>query len=422
MLAAGRGVRLQPLTLTKPKCLLPVGGKPLISLTVESLAKSGVKKALIILSQQKEKVSKVISKIKRLRVAYRTDPNPQGTGGSLSLAEKFVGGEDFLLVYGDLYFSEALLAKFVSESLKTFGGKTKATMGVVEAETPQHYGVAIVDGKGKLLRIEEKPEKTESSLINAGIYLLNPEIFSLLDRLRPSPRGELELTEALNILAAEKAVQTVRLPRGEWVDIGRPWDLLEANRLRLKEVKGRVEGQVESNVVLRGEVVVEEGALIRFGSYIEGPAFIGSGSEIGPYARIRAYTSIGRNVRVGSFCEVKSSIVMDGTRIPHLCYVGDSIVGENCNFGAGTLIGNLRLDEKPVKITVKGVRVSSGLRKLGAIVGDEVRTAINVSIMPGVKIGPRSWIGPVTAVSKDVPPDTMVLGVQNLVFKPLKGG
>jgi bifunctional UDP-N-acetylglucosamine pyrophosphorylase/glucosamine-1-phosphate N-acetyltransferase len=422
VLAAGRGVRLQPLTLTKPKSILPVGGKPLVSLIIEALADINVKEILIILSQQKEKISKVAPKIRGLKLAFRLDSDPKGTGSSLRLAEKFVGGKPFLLVYGDLYFSRRLLAKFFTEALKILKGKTKAVVGVVEAENPQHYGVVVTDRKGKLLKILEKPKKSGRSLINAGIYLFNSEIFSCLNELKPSPRGELELTEALNILAKNEVVQTVKLPPEEWVDIGRPGDLLEANKLRLKEVKGEIKGQVESNVIIRGEVIVEEKAIVRVGSYIEGPVFIGSGSEIGPYARIRAYTSIGRNVRVGSFCEVKSSIIMNGAKIPHLCYIGDSIIGENCNFGAGTLVGNLRLDEKPVKITVKGVKVSSGLRKLGAIIGDEVKTAINVSIMPGVKIGPRSWIGPVIAVSRDIPPDTMVLGVQSLVFKPLREG
>ncbi len=420
LLAAGRGVRLQPLTLTRPKCLLPVGGEPLVGLTLRALKNAGVSEVLIVLSSHKEKVSEVASKVEGLKVSFSLDPNPKGTGSSLKLAEEFASGESFLLIYGDLYFSSGLIERFASEASNMLKDGVEAVMGVVEARQPEHYGVAVVSENGNLLKVEEKPEKSRSSLINAGIYLFTPKVFSLLGRIKPSPRGELELTEALNLLASEGEVKTFSLPSEGWVDIGRPWDLLEANKLRLKEVKGQIEGEVESNVVIRGEVVVEEGATIRFGSYIEGPAFIGSGSEVGPYARIRPYTSLGRNVKVGSFCEVKASIVMDGTKIPHLCYVGDSIIGENCNFGAGTLIGNLRLDEKPVKVTVKGVRVSSGLRKLGAIIGDEVRTAINVSIMPGVKVGPRSWIGPVIAVTRDIPPDTMVLATQNLVFKPLR--
>lgn len=288
-------------------------------------------------------------------------------------------------------------------------------------EKPQEYGVVQVKGKGRVLKLLEKPERPRSNLANAGIYLFTPEIFRAIRYVKPSPRGEIELTEAINLLTVKGEVRTVKLPTEDWLDVGRPWDLLEANRRALLGAEGEVEGVVEPQVILRGKITIEKGVVIRFGSVIDGPAFIGSGSEVGPFARIRPYTSLGRNVRIGSFCEVKNSIVMDGSKIPHLCYVGDSIIGENCNFGAGTLIANLRLDEQPVKVEVKGLKVSSGLRKFGVILGDEVKTAVNVSIMPGVKVGPRSLLGPNLSISTDIPADTLVTGRQKLFFKRLKG-
>ena len=156
-------------------------------------------------------------------------------------------------------------------------------------------------------------------------------------------------------------------------------------------------------------VTVEEGARIRSGVYIEGPAFIGKGSDVGPNCFIRPHTSIGRNVRIGNACEVKNSIIMDKTHIGHLSYVGDSIIGENCNLGAGTTIANYRFDGETVKMAVKDSILDTGRRKLGVVLGDDVKTGINASLMPGVKVGNNSWIGPGITVHQDVPPNTIVL-------------
>lgn len=136
---------------------------------------------------------------------------------------------------------------------------------------------------------------------------------------------------------------------------------------------------------------------------LEGPALIMSGADIGPNCYIRPFTTIGRNSRIGNACEVKNSIVMDDSRVPHLSYIGDSIIGERCNLGAGTIVANLRLDEQPIKMMVKDSLVNTGKRKLGVIMGDDVETGVNCSLMPGVKIGSRARIGPGVVVYRDVP-------------------
>jgi bifunctional UDP-N-acetylglucosamine pyrophosphorylase/glucosamine-1-phosphate N-acetyltransferase len=160
---------------------------------------------------------------------------------------------------------------------------------------------------------------------------------------------------------------------------------------------------VEEGVRILGPVHISEGARVRSGAYIEGPVVIGPGSDVGPNCYLRPSTSIGENVRVGNACEVKNSIVMDGTHVAHLSYVGDSIIGEGCNLGAGTITANIRFDKKNVRVNIKGKRIDSGLRKLGSIIGDDVQTGINVSLMPGVKVGSNSWIAPSLTVHEDVP-------------------
>jgi bifunctional UDP-N-acetylglucosamine pyrophosphorylase/glucosamine-1-phosphate N-acetyltransferase len=206
----------------------------------------------------------------------------------------------------------------------------------------------------------------------------------------------------------------------DWMDLGRPWDLLEANERTLINQPLRINGTVEPGATLKGPVWLEDSASIKSGCYIEGPVYIGKGSKVGPNSRIRPYTSIGDDVVVGAACEIKNSIVMNGTKIPHLSYIGDSIIGEDCNIAAGTITANIRLDEKVLSMRVKGRLQVTGRRKLGAIMGDEVQTGINACIMPGVRVGAGSFIGPGTVVYKDVPDGYAVFGKQVMISKRMK--
>jgi bifunctional UDP-N-acetylglucosamine pyrophosphorylase/glucosamine-1-phosphate N-acetyltransferase len=170
----------------------------------------------------------------------------------------------------------------------------------------------------------------------------------------------------------------------------------------------KVLGTVEEGAHLIGPVTVAETARIRSGAYIEGPSFVDEGADIGPNCYIRPCTSLGKNTRIGNACEIKNSIIMDRTHVGHLSYMGDSVIGEHCNLAAGTLIANLRFDDGHVKMTVKNKVVDTGRRKLGVILGDEVKTGINALLMPGVKVGQNTWIGPDFMVQRDIEADLVV--------------
>jgi bifunctional UDP-N-acetylglucosamine pyrophosphorylase/glucosamine-1-phosphate N-acetyltransferase len=150
---------------------------------------------------------------------------------------------------------------------------------------------------------------------------------------------------------------------------------------------------------------------------VEGPAFIDEEADIGPNCYIRPSTSIGRKVRVGNACEIKNSIIMDNTHIGHLSYVGDSIIGERGNLGAGTITANYRLDAGTIKMMVKDKHVDSGRKKLGAVLGDDVKTGINALLMPGIKVGNDSWIGPNLMVQRDLPPKSKLFLKQEVEKK-----
>jgi bifunctional UDP-N-acetylglucosamine pyrophosphorylase/glucosamine-1-phosphate N-acetyltransferase len=176
----------------------------------------------------------------------------------------------------------------------------------------------------------------------------------------------------------------------------------------MADLEAKNDGEISERATVIGNIQVGKGSRIEAGSYIIGPAIIGDDCEIGPNAYIRPSTSVGNGCKVGSAVEVKNSIVMDMTKIPHLSYVGDSVIGERCNFGAGTKVANLRLDEKDVQVIVDGKKVSSGRRKLGVIMGDDVKTGINASIDVGTIIGEDTMIGMGAVVRGTIAPKSRI--------------
>jgi UDP-N-acetylglucosamine diphosphorylase/glucosamine-1-phosphate N-acetyltransferase len=410
VLAAGEGVRLQPITATRPKHLIKVGGKPILEYCLDALKASGITEVIIVTHYMGDAIRQYFGDGERmgLKIAYVEQAEMLGTGNAVSVVEPYVDG-DFVLVYGDLLFAPEAVANVIH---LYEAEKPAAVMAVVPVEKPESYGVVELENEKIVKRIIEKPaaEKSPSNLANAGLYLFSKEIFDKIKQTKASIRGEWELTDALSLLIEDKkTVLASKISKADWIDIGTPWDLLEANIWALKLMEHKVYGTVENGAHLIGPVTVAETARIRSGAYIEGPSFIGEGSDIGPNCYIRPCTSIGKNVRIGNACEVKNSIIMDGTLVGHLSYVGDSVLCESCNLAAGTITANLRLDEGHVKMLVKGKVVDTGRRKLGAIVGDDVKTGINALLMPGVKVGTNSWIGANFTVHRDVPANTIAL-------------
>jgi len=293
-------------------------------------------------------------------------------------------------------------------------------MGVVPVDRPENYGIIEKDTDGKVKRLVEKPAtgKAPSNLANAGIYAFSKDVFDKIKKISASDRGEWELTDAITLLAKEgKTVLAAQLSKDDWFDVGRPWDLLDANIWALKRMEHKVLGAVEQGAHLIGPVTVAESARIRSGAYIEGPVFIDEEADVGPNCYLRPGTSLGKKVRVGNACEIKNSILMDGTHVGHLSYVGDSILGEKCNLGAGTIFANYRFDSGSIKMTVKNQIVNTGRRKLGAVLGDNVKTGIKSLFMPGVKVGANTWVGANFMVERDLPSDTITVLKQNCEIK-----
>ncbi|MHA1631229.1 MAG: bifunctional sugar-1-phosphate nucleotidylyltransferase/acetyltransferase [Candidatus Freyarchaeota archaeon] len=426
VLAAGEGTRMYPLTHTRPKPLLPVAGKPILEHILSMLKRGSVTEAAVVVGRHKDKVVEAVGDGGRLglKVEYIVQEKPLGTAHAASLAEEFVGGEDFILVNGDVLTE----GENYGEAVKAFRKHGSHVMALAEVADPSSYGVVEVKGE-KIVRVVEKPTvKVGSNLVNAGIYVFSSEVFNSLREVPLSERGEYEITDAIQKIIDEGGEIIPYRIEGWWLDVGYPWDLLTANEELMKKHEGerRVvveeEARIEKGAVIHPPVRVGRGTIVRAGAYIEGPVHIGENAVIGPNCYVRPYTVIGDSCHIGNACEVKNSIIMSRTNVAHLSYVGDSIIGENVNLGAGTITANLRLDERNVTATVKGRKVDTKRRKMGAVIGDNVKTGIGVMIMPGVTIGANSLIAPGIVVAANVPSNTIVKAKHEVTLQEASQG
>lgn len=381
VLAAGRGTRMRPLTDGRPKPLFPVANVSLVQHLLEGLVSAGVEEAVLVVEYMGDAVRRSLGEeFRGVRLSYVEQSGARGTGEAVRTARHEVD-DDFLVVNGDLFVE--------GEPIRELAGRGGNAVAVKEVADPEHYGSVVV-GDGTVHDLVEKSASPPSNLVNAGIYRFTPEVFDALESVEPSERGEVELTDAVRRLDGVEAVEV----GGFWLDVGYPWDLLEANARALEGLEPSVEGEVEDGATLRGEVSVGGGTVIRSGAYVEGPVAIGGDCVVGPNCHVRPYTSIGGGARVGNGVEVKNSILMGGASVGHQSYVGDSVLGRRCNLGAGTVTANLRHDGGRVRVEVKGELVDTGRRKLGAVLGDDAKTGVNTSLNPGTVIGEGLYTEP----------------------------
>lgn len=399
ILAAGKSTRLHPLTVNRSKVMLPVANITILEYNLQQLQQTKlIDEAVIVVGFCSEEIitrfgNSYGSGKNKIKLDYVFQTEQLGTGHALLQAEKLVASEKkFLVMMGDDLYSSSDIRKCLGHDRCILARKVAnvSSFGKVVAE------------KGTLKSIIEKPDESSSGLANTGCYVLPNGVFQMLRKLKKSGRGEYEIIDAIQQLSSVAVEEA-----GFWQPITYPWSLLDANEAILQQhEKGKQQissgATVEKYATLKGYVAVGKGTLIRNGAYIEGPVVIGENCRIGPNCFIRPCTSIGNNCRVGNAVEVKNSILMDNATIGHLSYCGDSVIGRNVNWGAGTIAANLRHDDGNVKSMAKGELVDTGRRKLGTIIGDNAKTAIHTSIYPGRKIWPGKATLPGEIVTKDV--------------------
>lgn len=324
ILSGGHGTRLRPITYSQQKQLIPVANKPILFYCIEDLINAGIHDIAIIVGPNREQVMEAVQSVNwDAHIEFICQDMPRGLAHAVKISRDFIKSDNFVMYLGDNLLKGGSV-DFVRDFVES---KVDASLLLTEVEDPRQYGVALVDEQKKIIvNLVEKPQNPPGNLSIVGIYGLTPRIFEAIDHIRPSWRGELEITDALHWLIEHGYNVRYGMVQGWWKDTGKTEDILEANRLVLDLIEPRNSGIMESGTI-NGRVQIGKNTVIRDNSVIEGPAIIGddcviSGSTIGPF------TSIGNATQIIS-SQISNSIVMEGGRIDHVDGVTDSLIGRN---------------------------------------------------------------------------------------------
>jgi glucose-1-phosphate thymidylyltransferase len=324
VLAGGSGTRLRPITHTSAKQLLPVANKPVLFYGLEAIRDAGITDVGIVVGDTARAIESAVGDGRAfgLTVTYVRQPAPLGLAHAVLMAREFLGDDDFVMYLGDNFIVggiTALVAEFLAH-------RPDAYIMLTRVADPRQFGVAEVDHAGQVVGLEEKPERPKSDLALVGVYMFTPAVHEAVAALAPSPRGELEITEAIQWLIRNGRKVTSTTISGYWKDTGNVADMLEVNRMVLESVEPRMAGTTDSASELIGRVVVGTGARVS-GSRIVGPAIIGArtevtGSYIGPFTSVAADCIIADS-------EIEYSIVLGGASIRGVRRIEASLIGHD---------------------------------------------------------------------------------------------
>ncbi|MBW2972309.1 NTP transferase domain-containing protein [Candidatus Woesearchaeota archaeon] len=389
ILAAGKSTRTYPLTVNRPKPLLKVLDKTMMEHNLDQLH-GLVDEVIIIVGFMKEAViERFGASYKGMKLFYAEQKQQLGTGHALQAARDFLKGK-FLVLNGDDLYARIDIARMIEHDYAVL---------VNEVDDISRFGAVVVAGD-KVKELVEKPSTPVSKYANTGCYVFDPDIFSI--ELKKTARGEFEITDYVSALGRMGKME-FEVAKGCWLPIGYPWNYLEANVALLRMIeKSHIDKSavIEDGVTVKGVVVVGKNTVIKSGTYIEGPVFIGDDCEVGPNAYLRPDTVLMDKVRTRA--EIIDSVLMDRCTAKHCSYIGHSVIGEDVNYAAGCITADYRHDGGNNRTLVKGVKVDTGRRKLGAFIGDNVRLGIGTLIYPGRKIWPNQKTVPGQVVKEDI--------------------
>ncbi len=325
VLSGGKGTRLRPITYTSAKQLVPVANKPVLFRVIEAIAAAGIRDIGIVVGDTAEEIQAAVGDGSRwdVQVTYIPQEAPLGLAHAVKIAEPFLGEERFVMFLGD-----NVIQGGITELVRQFEASDWNSQIVLkEVENPQQYGVAELNGHGQILRLVEKPKTPRSNLALVGIYMFDHHIFEAVHAIKPSWRGELEITDAIQWLVDHGYRVYPYIHRGWWIDTGKMEDLLEANRLVLDELEHVIEGYVDEKSQINGKVTIQKGAEV-INSTIRGPAIIGEHTRI-VNSYVGPFTSIYHHVLIQD-SEIEHCIVLEHTRIVDVPYrIEDSLIGRN---------------------------------------------------------------------------------------------
>jgi glucose-1-phosphate thymidylyltransferase len=325
ILSGGAGTRLRPITHTSAKQLVPVANKPVLFYGIEALVEAGITEiGVIIAPETGEEIKQAAGdgSVFGAKITYIEQEAPLGLAHALLTAEEYLGQSPFVMYLGD-----NLLRNGITDLVEVFrSSEPDALILLTHVDDPSSYGVAELNGE-RVVRLVEKPEDPPSDLALVGVYMFTPAIFEAAHSIKPSGRGELEITDAIDTLIESDRRVESHIVRGWWKDTGKLEDMLEANRLVLEDIDPRIDGELDSESRVEGRVAIEKGAKLER-TIVRGPAIIGEGTQVTD-AYIGPYTAIDRDVVItGS--EIEHSIVLAGSSIRNLhARMEASLLGKN---------------------------------------------------------------------------------------------
>jgi glucose-1-phosphate thymidylyltransferase len=323
VLAGGRGTRLRPLTNTSAKQLFPVANKPVLFYGLEAIRDAGITEVGIIVGDTGAEVRAAVGDGARfgLSVTYIEQEAPLGLAHCVLIARDFLADDDFIMYLGDNF-----LVGGIQELVASFRPiDYAAQILLTPVDDPRSYGVAELGRSGQIVGLAEKPDEPASDLAIVGVYLFTPVVHDAVRAIRPSARGELEITDALQWLIDHGHHVHSHLITGYWKDTGRVQDMLECNRIVLESIETRIRGTVDESTEITGRVVIEPGAVVER-SVLRGPAVIGADTKIID-SYIGPFTSIGDACEV-SDAEIEYSIVMNASTVRGVARIESSLIGK----------------------------------------------------------------------------------------------
>jgi UDP-N-acetylglucosamine diphosphorylase/glucosamine-1-phosphate N-acetyltransferase len=407
LLCGGIGKRMFP--ITEDKLLLNFLGKPLLGHQIEKLKEAGLHDLVVVVSPQNAySIERIAKRVAGIRTKFVVQEKALGIANALETAEPLLEGEVVIVNPNDTFETSALT------SLIRSSRKASAAAYVIGYKVKDYFpgGYLVTNKRNELKRIVEKPARGSepSNLVNILLHL-HTEATDLMKYVVRAQTSRDDVYEcALDLMASEGHTIKIVPYSGVWKAIKYPWHIFGVVRYFLDGSRPSISpsAQISPKAIVEGNVIIEDNVKVLENAVIRGPAYIGAKSIIGNNVLIRDYSHIGRNCVVGYCTEVKGSYIGDNCWF-HSSYVGDSVIDDNCSLAAGTVLANFRFDEKNIKVKIGGESIDTGLDKFGAIMGGDSKTGINASIMPGVRIGPRSFVGSHVCLMKDLPPDRMVL-------------
>ena len=380
ILAAGEGIRVRPLTRSRPKAMIPVANHPIIEYVIDALTKNGIQDIIVVVGYRKEQVTRFLNGL-GVPIDVVVQEKQLGTAHALQCAESKITG-DFLVLPGDNYIDPQSIARIRD---------IPNAILVKEHPNPSNFGVVLLNN-GLVTDIVEKPEHSPSFMVSTGIYSLKKNFFSCI-------RGN-DIPDAIRAMI-ENGEQIRAIPADDWQDAIFAWDLLKMNRRLLKKLTMKREGTTSRQTIIQGTISIGKGTNIGPNTVITGPVVIGNDCTIGPNCCIMPNTSIGSRVKLDPFTFIGDAIIMDDTAIGSHSRIIETVVGERC-----ILADHTSVSRAAGLMDIEGCTTRS---EFGAVLGDNV-TGGPFAIYKNCIVGNNVTIeGQKSISSRTIPDGSMVI-------------